>query len=262
MNDRILNDAARPGEVIDPFRLDGRTALITGATGGIGEAAARLFARAGASLVLTSNEGDRCAALAEELHGRALPADLADQAAVHAMAGAAGPIDILVCNGGIEGHVGPLGTASAAAIERLFAVNLYSALTLTGALAPAMAARGGGSIVLVASIAGLRGNKAIGLYGIAKAGLAQLARNLAVEWGPQGVRVNTISPGLIATPFARPILEDPHYLPRRIGLTPLRRAGEAGEIAASILYLASDAAGFVTGHNLVADGGTTISDGN
>lgn len=257
--------------MIDPFRLDGRVALITGATGGIGAATVRLFARAGATLVLSSNETDRCAALADTLRGEgvqahALPADLSDLAAVRAMATAAidatGHVDILVCNGGMEGHVGPIGEASDDAVETLFTVNLKSAMALSGVLAPRMAMRGAGSIVLVASIAGLRGNKAIGLYGVAKAGLAQLGRNLAVEWGPHGVRANTLSPGLIHTPFARPILDNPDYLPRRLGLTPLRRAGEADEIAATILYLASDAAGFVTGHTLVADGGTTISDGN
>ncbi len=255
----------------DPFTLQDRVVLLTGATGGIGAVTARLMARAGARLVLSSDETDRCEALAASLRAdgadaRSLPADLADQQAVHAMAKAAldcfGGIDILVCNGGMEGHVGPIGEAGEAAIDRLLAVNLRSAMTLTAVIAPHMAGNGTGSIVLVASIAGLRGNKAIGLYGVSKAALAQLGRNLAVEWGPQGVRVNTLSPGLIRTPFARPILDNPDYLPRRLGLTPLRRAGEPEEIAATILFLASDASGFVTGHNLVADGGTTISDGN
>jgi NAD(P)-dependent dehydrogenase (short-subunit alcohol dehydrogenase family) len=257
--------------MLEPFSLSGRTALITGATGGIGEATVRLFARAGASLILSSNEVERCAALAQTLtqegaQAASLPVDLADLKAVRAMAEDAvarfGPVDVLISNGGMEGHVGPIGEASDAAVDTLFAVNLRSAMALTSVLAPAMAAQGRGSIVLVSSIAGLRGNKSIGLYAVAKAGLAQLGRNLAVEWGPSGVRVNTISPGLIRTPFARPILENPDYLPRRLSLTPLRRPGTAEEIAASILYLASDAGGFVTGHNLVVDGGTTISDGN
>lgn len=256
---------------MDAFDLTGRVALLTGATGGIGASTAHLLAKAGAQLVLSSNDEPGLAALAETLRGdgarvHAISCDLAQAAEVRALAAEAerltGRIDILVSNGGMEGHVGPIGEADDDAIDMLFAVNLRSAMTLTAALAPGMARRGRGSIVLVSSIAGLRGNKAIGLYGVAKAGLAQLARNLAVEWGPFGVRANTISPGLIRTPFARPILENPDYLPRRLGLTPLRRVGEAAEIAGSILFLASDAAGFITGHNLVADGGTTISDGN
>jgi NAD(P)-dependent dehydrogenase (short-subunit alcohol dehydrogenase family) len=257
--------------VIGPFSLQDRVALVTGATGGIGTATVNLLAQAGATLVLSSNEDEACRAMAQALReagtqAHALPADLADQAGVRAMAdqaiALAGHVDILICNGGMEGHVGPIGEASADAIRTLLGVNLLSAMTLTATLAPAMAARGRGSIVLVSSIAGLRGNKAIGLYGVSKAALAQLARTLAVEWGPQGVRANTVSPGLIATPFARPILDNPDYLPRRLSLTPLRRAGRPEEIAAAILFLASDAGSFVTGHNLVADGGTTISDGN
>jgi NAD(P)-dependent dehydrogenase (short-subunit alcohol dehydrogenase family) len=253
------------------FDLTGRTALITGATGGIGEAVARLFAQAGAALVLSSNETDRLAALVASLRAEgaaveAVEADLSKLDDVRAMArqatAMAGRIDILVSNAGMEGHVGPLHQASDEAVERLLTVNLKSAMALCAELAPRMAEAGKGAIVLVASIAGVRGNKAIGLYGLSKAGLVQLARNLAVEWGPMGVRINAISPGVINTRFARPILENPDYFSRRMGLTPLRRPGEADEIAASILYLASDASGFVTGHNLIADGGTTISDGN
>lgn len=255
----------------DPFSMTDRVVLLTGATGGIGEATARLMAQAGAELVLSSNEPDRLTDLAAGLRTEGcrvhtIPCDLREADAVRALGreahALAGRIDGLICNGGMEGHVGPIGEASEAAIDTLFAVNLRSAMTLTAELVPGMAERGRGSVVLVASIAGLRGNKAIGLYGVAKAGLVQLARNLAVEWGPSGVRINAISPGLIRTAFARPILENPDYLGRRLGLTPLRRAGEAGEIASSILYLASDASGFMTGHNLVVDGGTTISDGN
>ncbi|MBJ7484683.1 SDR family oxidoreductase [Brevundimonas sp.] len=257
--------------VLNLFDLTGRTALITGATGGIGEATARLFASVGATLVLSSNEGDRLAALVSEfchegIDAHALETDLSDLDAVRAMARQAvsvtGQIDILISNAGMEGHVGPLHEASDAAIDRLLAVNLKSGMALCAELAPGMARAGKGSIVLVASIAGVRGNKSIGLYGLSKAALAQLARNLAVEWGPLGVRVNTMSPGLVRTPFAQPILDNPDYFERRMSLTPLRRPGEVDEIAAGILYLASDASGFVTGHNLIADGGTTISDGN
>ena len=257
--------------MINLFTMTGKVVLLTGAAGGIGEATARMLAQAGAELVLTDIRPEALEALATELRlGGALvhtlPCDLAQPASVRELAreamAIAGGVDVLICNGGMEGHVGPLGEASDAAIDVLLSVNLRSAMTLSAELAPGMANRGRGAIVLVASIAGLRGNKAIGLYGVAKAGLIQLARNLAVEWGPSGVRANAISPGLTATPFAKPILESADYLPRRLSLTPLRRAGQAEEIAASILFLASDASGFITGHNLIADGGTTISDGN
>jgi NAD(P)-dependent dehydrogenase (short-subunit alcohol dehydrogenase family) len=117
-------------------------------------------------------------------------------------------------------------------------------------------------VILTASLSSLRGNKSIGLYGLSKAGIAQLARNLAVEWGPSNVRVNAISPGVIGTEFARPLTDDPATLARRLALTPLRRVGEPHEIAGVAVMLASRAGAFITGQNLVIDGGTLISDGN
>jgi NAD(P)-dependent dehydrogenase (short-subunit alcohol dehydrogenase family) len=113
----------------------------------------------------------------------------------------------------------------------------------------------------MSSIAGLRGNKSIGLYGLTKAAVAQLARNLAVEWGPQGVRVNAISPGLIRTPLASGLLGNDLFMQRRLAMTPLRRVGEPHEVAGIAVMLASRAGGFITGQNLVVDGGTLISDG-
>jgi NAD(P)-dependent dehydrogenase (short-subunit alcohol dehydrogenase family) len=171
-------------------------------------------------------------------------------------------IDILVCNAGVQGPAGPLGESSDADWQRVMDTNLRSALWLCSAVIPAMAARGAGSVILMSSIAGIRGNKSIGLYRLSKAALAQLARNLAVEWGPAGVRVNAISPGLIRTALAEPLLTNSAFMERRLALTPLRRIGEPHEIAGAVVLLASRAGAFITGHNLVIDGGTTISDGN
>jgi NAD(P)-dependent dehydrogenase (short-subunit alcohol dehydrogenase family) len=171
-------------------------------------------------------------------------------------------IDILVCNAGVQGPAGPLSETSDADWHRVMDTNLRSALWLCSAVIPGMAARGAGSVILMSSIAGIRGNKSIGLYGLSKAALAQLARNLAVEWGPSGVRVNAISPGLIRTPLAEPLLTNSAFMERRLALTPLRRIGEPHEIAGAAVLLASRAGAFITGHNLIIDGGTTISDGN
>jgi NAD(P)-dependent dehydrogenase (short-subunit alcohol dehydrogenase family) len=162
----------------------------------------------------------------------------------------------------VQGPAGPIGDTTDADWDRVMDINLRSAVALSNALAPHMARRGGGSIVLMASIAGLRGNRSIGLYGLSKAALAQLARNLAVEWGPQGVRVNAITPGLFDTPLARQPMADPDYMPRRLALTPLRRVGQPSEVAGAAVLLASAAGAFITGHNLVVDGGTLISDGH
>jgi NAD(P)-dependent dehydrogenase (short-subunit alcohol dehydrogenase family) len=141
-------------------------------------------------------------------------------------------------------------------------VNLRSILWLTSLVIPGMAARGGGSVILTSSLSGLRGNQSLGLYGLSKAGCAQLARNLAVEWGPKNVRVNAISPGVIATEFARPLTDNAEVLARRLALTPLRRTGTPAEIAGVAVLLAAPAGAFITGQNLVVDGGTLIGDGS
>jgi len=145
--------------------------------------------------------------------------------------------------------------------DRVMALNLRSQVVLCNLALPHIAARGGGAAVLMASLSALRGNGAINAYALAKAGVAQLARNLAVEWGPRGVRVNALSPGLIRTPLSEPLLADERFMARRMAMTPLRRPGEVEEVAGAALFLASRAGGFVTGQNLVVDGGTLISDG-
>ncbi len=248
------------------FSLAGKTALITGPVRGIGLAIARLFAAAGARLVLVDKDESECATLAKELGGFAYAADLSDAAAIRDLA--ALPelergVDVLVCNAGIPGTPSPMHETSEAEREALYAINLLHPLRLCNAIAPRMAETGrGGSIILMSSLAGLRGNARLGHYGITKAALAQLARNLAVEWGPNGIRANAIAPGLIETSWAAGIIGDPDAARRRLGLTPLRRIGRPTEIAATALYLASDAGAFTTGQTIVVDGGTLISDGN
>ena len=253
------------------FDLTGQTALVTGATQGIGRTIAEVLAEQGARVIVSDLDGAACEGVAAGLRSRGaqavgLPGDLAQGAEVERFAALAltafGGIDILVSNAGIQGPGGPLAAATDDDWQRVFDVNLRAAARLTTQLIPAMAARGGGSVVLMSSIAGLRGNRAIGLYGLSKAALAQLARNLAVEWGAQGVRVNAVSPGLIRTPLAAGLLGDDAFMARRLQATPLRRVGEPEEIAGVVAMLASRAGGFITGQNLVVDGGTTISDGS
>jgi NAD(P)-dependent dehydrogenase (short-subunit alcohol dehydrogenase family) len=253
------------------FDLGERVALVTGATGGLGTSIVAQLSAHGATVLVSDLQAAPCERAAHRLResGRtahALPCDVSRRTSVDALAAAAqqltGGIDILVCNAGVQGPAGAIGASTDEDWQQVMDTNLRSALWLTSALLPGMAQRGGGSVVLMSSIAGLRGNKAIGLYGLSKAALAQLARNLAVEWGPKNIRVNAISPGLIRTPLAAGLMADEAFMQRRLALTPLRRVGEPEEIAGAVLMLASRAGGFISGHNLVIDGGTTISDGN
>jgi NAD(P)-dependent dehydrogenase (short-subunit alcohol dehydrogenase family) len=253
------------------FDLRNQVALITGAAGGLGRAIAEQMAASGATVVVSDLDQAQCELTAQRLRqsghqAHAIACDVSRRDAVDALTETAlkrcQRIDILVCNAGVQGPAGPLGESSDADWQRVMDTNLRSALWLCSAVIPGMAARGAGSVILMSSIAGIRGNKSIGLYGLSKAALAQLARNLAVEWGPAGVRVNAISPGMIRTPLAEPLLTNSAFMERRLALTPLRRIGEPHEVAGAVVLLASRAGAFITGHNLIIDGGTTISDGN
>ncbi|MCG2592411.1 SDR family oxidoreductase [Ramlibacter sp. XY19] len=252
------------------FDLQGQVALVTGAAGGLGFAMAEALAQHGAQVMLSDLDPVRCEAAAAQLRGRGLAAsahafDVADQAqcesAVDAVLARFGRLDTLVSNAGIEGPVGPMRTGTPRDWERVLGINLLASVWLTSRAIPAMAEAGGGSVILVASIAGLRGTRAIGPYGVSKAGLVQLARSLAVEWGPRNVRVNAICPGLIETPFAAQLLADQEFMARRLAATPLRRPGQPEEVAGLAVMLAARAGGFITGQALVVDGGTLVSDG-
>ncbi len=257
---------------LDLFDLRGKHALVCGSSRGIGLATARLLGQAGATVIISSNgrdEGARAArALREsdDIDAHYLFHDARSRESVDALWTQANAlrasIDVLVCNTGVAPHMGPMRSADDAAWDLTLTINLRSAVWLCNRATAEMAERGGGSIILTSSIAGVRGNQSLGVYGVSKAAVAALARNLAVEWGPRNVRVNAISPGMIATEFARPILDNEAVLARRLQATPLRRTGTSDEIAAVALLLAAPAGAFITGQNLIVDGGTTISDGN
>jgi NAD(P)-dependent dehydrogenase (short-subunit alcohol dehydrogenase family) len=253
------------------FDLTGKVALVTGATRGIGLAIATEMAHAGAAVVISSNEAQACEQVSAELRRQGLDVigiacDVGERAQLESLVSRAlsqhSRIDVLVCNAGVAPHAGPIASATDADWDLTMTVNLRSALWLTSLVIPGMAQRRDGVVILTASLSSVRGNKGIGLYGLSKAGVAQLARNLAVEWGPANVRVNAISPGVIATEFARPLTDDEAVLARRLALTPLRRVGEPAEIAGVAVMLAARAGAFITGQNLIVDGGTLISDGN
>jgi len=229
------------------------------------------MARCGARVVASDLDLPGAQAVAHEINATgeeaiALPCDVADDAALARAVDAAterfGRIDVLVCNAGIAPHLGPLAQADDAHYRQTMDVNLRSAWKLTSLVTPGMVARRDGVVILVSSIAGVRGNKALGLYSLSKAAVASLARNLAVELGPSNVRANALSPGVVTTEFAKGLTDNPAFVERRVAQTPLRRFGTPDEIAAAAVFLASPGGAFITGQNLVIDGGTTIGDGS
>lgn len=247
------------------FDLTGKVAIITGSTRGIGRAIAQAMMDAGARVVISSEDEADTARAAAEMGALGIACDVVDDAALGALVdgtvAALEGLDIVVCNAGITGRPGPFSSVDMDDYARVMAINLRSQVVLCNLAYPHLRARGGNA-VLIASLSGLRGNGAINAYALAKAGVAQLARNLAVEWGPHGVRANAISPGFIATELSAPLLANEAFMTSRMGMTPLRRPGKPEEVAGATVFLSSAAGGFVTGHNLVVDGGTLITDGS
>ncbi|WP_428149768.1 SDR family NAD(P)-dependent oxidoreductase [Brevundimonas sp.] len=247
------------------FDLSGKVAVVTGSTRGLGYAIAEAMVAHGATVVVSSENVADTAAAAAALGATGIPCDVGDDAAIARLVTQTtrqfGGIDILVSNAGITGGpaAGPLDMTS---FDRVIAINLRSMVLLTKHALPVMEGRPGASVTLMASLSGLRGNARIEAYAMAKAGVMQLARNLAVQWGPKGVRTNAIAPGLIDTVLADHFKADKAVFERRMQMTPLRRMGLPAEIAGAAVFLASPAGGFVNGHTLVVDGGTVITDGS
>jgi meso-butanediol dehydrogenase / (S,S)-butanediol dehydrogenase / diacetyl reductase len=249
------------------MRLEGKVALITGGGTGVGAAVARLFAREGAKVVVTGRRPEPIAAVAEEVGGVAVPGDTSDPAhasqAVAAAVTAFGGLDIVVACAGIsiDQAVGDLDDEQ---WHRTLDVNLTGPMLMTRAALPVMLERGGGSVVLVSSTNSLAAAPASVAYDASKAALNALARAIAVDYGPRGIRANALCPGWIITPMADATMDDvaAAYDTDREGAyalmtadVPLRRAGTAEEMASCCLFLASDESSIVTGTTLVADGG-------
>jgi NAD(P)-dependent dehydrogenase (short-subunit alcohol dehydrogenase family) len=254
--------------VNNPFDLTGQVVLITGSSRGIGRSAAETMASLGAKVVVSSRKADACedvAAAIKTAGGEAMviACNISRKAEVEALVAGTikqwGKIDTLVCNAAVNPYYGPLGGISDEAFDKTMNANVKSNLWLCNLAIPGMAKAGGGSVIIVSSIGGLRGTGILGAYGISKAADFALARNLAVEWGPKNVRVNCIAPGLVKTDFARALWEDTARLQPRLETTPLRRIGEPHEIGGIVAFLASKAAAFMTGSVIVADGGVTIA---
>jgi NAD(P)-dependent dehydrogenase (short-subunit alcohol dehydrogenase family) len=249
------------------FDLKGKVALVTGSTRGIGKSIAEELAQAGARVAISSRKADACDAVLAEFQKKgfealARPANVSRKEELQALVDQTlakwGRIDIVVANAASNPYYGPLTGLPDEAFDKIFANNVKSVLWLAGMTLPAMGERKAGSFIVVGSIGGIVANTVIGAYGMSKAADHHLVRNLAAEWGPKNVRVNAIAPGLIRTEFARALWEDDKRRTEREAATPLRRLGEPRDIGGIAVFLASDAAAFVTGQVIVADGGVTI----
>jgi NAD(P)-dependent dehydrogenase (short-subunit alcohol dehydrogenase family) len=257
---------------VNLFDLTNKVAVVTGATRGLGHAIAEAYLRAGASVVISSENATDTkqveVAFKDAGYKRVVGIvcdvtnDLQQQALLDAAITNFGGIDILVANAGIaDGSTGSVDILRGV-YDRVMDVNLNSVVRLCAATVPLLKARNGGAIILMSSLAAVRGNKSLGPYALSKAALAQLARNLAVELGPFNIRANAIAPGFIRTDLAKPLLADEQFMARRMQNTPLRRPGEPHEVAAVALFLAAPSGAFVTGQTILVDGGTSITDGS
>lgn len=250
------------------FDISGKVAIVTGSTKGIGLAIAWQFARSGAKVVISSRKKDVCEAVAKEMTDAgheviAIPCHIGEREQLEHLVKQTmdkwGRIDILVCNAASNPVYGPIAELPEAAWDKVMDNNVKSNYVLANNIVcPIMEKQGGGVIIMVSSIAALRASDTLSFYSISKAAEAHLAKNLALHWGPKGIRINAIAPGLIKTDFAKALWEDPERLERIETKTPLRRIGVPDDIAGVAHFLACDASAYMTGQLVVADGGETI----
>ena len=251
------------------FDLTGQVAVVTGSSRGIGRAIAERLAEHGARVVISSRKQDACDEVAADINKRygagramAIAASISSKPALQALVDRTmkecGRIDTLVCNAASNPYYGPSADISDEQFRKVLDNNILSNHWLISMCVPQMRERRSGSVIIVSSVGGLKGSTTIGAYCVSKAADMQLARNLAHEYGPHGVRVNCIAPGLIRTDFAKALWEDPQRLEMVNRQVPLRRIGEPDEIAGAAVFLAAKAGSFVTGTTIVCDGGATV----
>ena len=254
------------------FELSDKSAIVTGASRGIGEAIARRLAQHGANVIVSSRKLDACRQVADsinEAEGREAAHPVACnisrkedlQRLVDETRAKFGPADILVSNAAVNPYFGPSADMSDEQFDKILTCNVKASHWLSHMVLPEMKQKKDGAIVIISSIGGFVGSNAIGAYNISKAADLQLARNLAVEYGPDNIRVNCICPGVVKTYFAEALWKDPKIEKMMTEKLPMRRFGEPDDIAGAAVFLASPAGRWMTGQSMIIDGGTLISMG-
>jgi len=254
------------------FNLLGKTAIVTGASRGIGEAIASRLAQHGANVIISSRKIDACQVVVDKIN------NTEKREAAHAVAcnishkedllrlvdetkAKWGPADILVSNAAVNPYFGPSSELSDEQFDKILTCNVKASHWLSHMVLPDMQAKKDGAIVIISSIGAFVGSGSLGAYNISKAADLQLARNLAVEFGPDNIRVNCICPGIVKTHFAQALWKDPKIEKMMTRQLPLRRFGEPDDIAGAAVFLASPAGRWMTGQSIIIDGGTMVGMG-
>ncbi|WP_242685265.1 SDR family NAD(P)-dependent oxidoreductase [Haematobacter massiliensis] len=251
------------------FDLTGKVALLTGASRGMGRQMAEALARQGATVVISARKQDQLDAAAAEINAAigetrvyAVAANAGRKEDLERLVEEthrlAGPIDIVIGNAGVNPHYGPIGEIPDDAYNKIMQTNVQSNLWLARLVAPDMAAKGSGSMIFTASVGALKPSPTLGTYGMSKLALIGLVRNLALEYGPQGIRANAICPGVVKTEFARALWDSEAGEERARTQVPLRRFGQPEDFAGVAVFLASDASSYMTGQALTLCGGTNM----
>jgi len=252
------------------FNLSGKVGLVTGSSRGIGRAIAEQLAFAGAKVVISSRKIEACQLVVEELTeagctAAAIACNVSNKEDLENLVKETlskfGHIDVLVLNAAANPAYGPSSELSDDVFDKIWQTNVKGVLQLCNMVLPGMAERSDGAVIIISSIDAVKGSAVLGAYAISKAAEAQLARNLAVEWGKHNIRVNAIAPGLVRTDFSQELWENPKLVKHIEATTPLGRIGEPDDIAGVAVCLAAAAGKFITGQYIVVDGGVTIYSG-
>ena len=252
------------------FNLKNKSILITGSSRGIGKSIAHQCALHGANVIISSRKLDACEKTANEINNEVgnevafpIAANISDESQLDLLVESTrkklGKIDVLICNAATNPFMGSMLDMPSEKFDKVMNNNIKSNQVLCNLVLPEMIDRNDGSIIIISSIAAIKGSPILGAYNISKAADVMIVKNIAAEFGSKNIRANSIAPGLIKTDFAKALWENPDILKAVLSTTPMQRIGEPNEIAGVAVMLASDAGNYINGQTIVVDGGTTIS---